>query len=271
MLKKYGFNLFVVPLFFLVYSLVRLFFRGNEFLVLVHSFDGYERFWAIMSFYLEKYLPPEIPVRYVSETKSWASSRYPTITTGHGSFVYRLCIALWRVRKNTKYVLYLQEDMWLSSYISHGVISEWVESAENSDFHILKIGANSIVHSDRSYADFSITSWKNIARPREFSFYKSDLFAMSHHPSIFRADFLFTSAILSLLFNRRSPYEHECFFSEVMRNHLYRTDGGGGYFRVGSVVGLADFPYIHASKGGVLYPQAVEAIVRDGLLFSERL
>lgn len=122
--------------------------------LLVHTCDNYSNFWPGMIYSLEFYWDFEkIPVYWASEEISvkefpfeCRGLRYkpnklinPILTgkTDKNGFSTRLRIALEKIP--TKWVIYIQEDMWLKGELSFDKLTKIIDILEKNNAHSMKI------------------------------------------------------------------------------------------------------------------------------------
>ena len=188
--------------------------QSKKIAVLVHSFDGYKRFWKPAIFFTQRAFPLDIPIYYASEFLPICISSENNILTGRGNFVERLIKALNYLVKDYKYIFYLQEDIWIDSPISTSDLTHFIELMETENIDCLKLGKYSFAQEDRESilkATDSITS--------EFRWFGNFAYSISHHCSIFRTSFLLNTAKLALFAGIKNP-EHETFISDFLMGKI---------------------------------------------------
>ena len=122
--------------------------------LLVHTCDSYERFWPGMLFSLDfNWDFNSVPVYWASEDINIHNHKFgckhvpyfpnktivPIITgkTDRNGFSTRMRIALEEI--STKWVIYIQEDMWLISNLSDKILSDLVSFCDVNNVSSLKI------------------------------------------------------------------------------------------------------------------------------------
>lgn len=129
--------------------------NGPELSLLIHTCDEYERFWDGMFYTLDKYWDYDrVKVYFANEIKplqdiSFDSKgiqyrpdrRIRQILTGKSTskegFSTRMIYALSKIP--TKYVLYMQEDMWLRRALEPELLQEIVDFMEKNDATSVRI------------------------------------------------------------------------------------------------------------------------------------
>jgi hypothetical protein len=116
--------------------------------ILVHTFDGYRRYWKSWLHFFNRHHPdPEWNIYFANEERDVTSlfpegrvrSKYHQIHCGKGAWGQRLIKALEQIP--TKYVLYMQEDMWLTSRLSPQYLEACLFVAEQKQSKQLKLQA----------------------------------------------------------------------------------------------------------------------------------
>jgi len=123
--------------------------------LLVHTCDSYEQFWGGMFYTLDSYWDYNIPVYFANEEKEMSDividckgtpykpdTRIKQILTGRtdkNGFSTRFIEAVKQIP--TKYVLYIQEDMWLKRGIDNKVFSDIISFMDEVNADSVKIHA----------------------------------------------------------------------------------------------------------------------------------
>ncbi len=233
--------------------------------VLVHSFDGYKRFWRPASYFTEANLPPAYPLFFASEHVPFDEGRFNPVTTGAGSFVSRMSRAVKAVEgKGYKYVLYLQEDMWITEPVDAELLAGLVSLMEDSRLDCLKLGTQPF---PGEHEDIRRTSGR-VGRSQlgsTFRWFGSHRFAFSHHTSIFRCRFLIEMSYAAWLFGRRRPLQQERFCSGYLKDRTVANDGDGKRYRIGVFGDEPLVRYVHASVSGKLTEEARSVLTEYGI------
>lgn len=211
---------------------------------LVHTCDGYRRYWQGFSYYFFHFHPePQWPVYFANETLPPPDAdRMIHIPTGPGEWSDRLMRALSQIE--TEYVLYLQEDIWLTAPLTQTFLDRAIRQMEERELSYLKL------QDDCRFVIDMPENWQN----RRF-------YVISHHPGLWKKDFL-----LSTLQPGMSPFRHESGVNRALHGPR-RADA----FRCGCIQDLqptaASFPYLDVSRQGQLRPEGRAMLDRAGLTF----
>jgi hypothetical protein len=222
---------------------------------LLHSFDGYKRFWPIALFFSDRALPPGLPVICASERMPMDPLGYRCLLTGSGSFVWRLLRALHRLRRSYRFVLYLQEDMWLPQPIPPSSLEAWLALMDRHQLQVLKLSAEAMPGEVPALlADQPSFEHSGSLRA---TWYGNQDFALSHHASLFDCDFLLRTLLFALVMGARQPKEHEIYVSRALRPLLASWDHPDRPVRIAGWQQQPLIEVVHASDGGELTPAAV--------------
>ena len=233
--------------------------------VLVHSFGGYKRYWRPVSYFTDANLPSGVPFFFASELQPFDEGRFDSVTTGPGSFGSRLAKAVKAVeRKGYKYVLYLQEDMWVTEPVDAGLLAGLVDLMEENRIDCLKLGRQPF---PEDHDDIRRTSGPvgESELGSAFRWFGSHRFAFSHHTSIFRGRFLIEMSYAAGLFGRRRPLQQERFCSGYLNDRVVVVEGDGKRYRIGVFADQPMIDYVHASAEGELTSQAETLLAKLGL------
>lgn len=243
-----------LPLWIYYYCFPALPARRGQSCVLIHSFDGYKRFWPPALYFAQKSLPQSLPLLCASEYTSMPVSSEASILTRSGCFVWRLIVALHRLRRTFCYVLYLQEDMWLSTTIPADHFAIWIQLMDLERMHCLKLSRESFLADDMTLIaqqpPIAADSFEN------FTWFGSHDFLMSHHGSLFHVDYLFKTLCFALLLGARKPKEHEILISRALQHLTFTPDRPRRSLRIACWRLQPVLTYIHASDGGELTHEA---------------
>lgn len=222
---------------------------------LLHSFDGYKRFWAASLYFSRLYLPPSLPFYCASEHCAMLPSSHFSLLTGSGNFVWRLIIALHHLRRSYRFVLYLQEDMWLDHPLDSRVWHSWVNLMIAHRLDCLKLSVDSVPPESRSLLP-SQPPLDPVAGSG-FTWYGPHHFLMSHHGSLFCVDYLLKSLVFAYILGARKPKEHEILVSRAFRSISVPPLGSP---RVACWRQQPPLSYVHASDAGELTAEAVSLL-----------
>lgn len=183
--------------------------KGNI-VILVHTCDGYSRYWETCIRLLDKYLEgPHPPIYFATECKTLNETQvgttYYQVATGHGSWAQRLMVALQHEKMASfDYVLYMQEDVWLSGLYQASHWSTLQDMfAQDDSLVCVRLHKNDAVREE-----YDIENPHNDPR----------WYWTSHQPSIWRRDFLLqTLTRWPLQELGQGPCEHELRLNECYR------------------------------------------------------
>jgi hypothetical protein len=167
--------------------------------LLVHTCDSYESFWLPMFFTLDFFWDyNSFPVYFANEEKKLSEYdfkgykyspdfRIKQILTGKtdkSGFSDRFIKALEQIP--SKWVIYVQEDMWIRSKLSNQLLTELVEFAEKTNADSIKI------HSKLFYwDDYRLEPTKHfIQGQRLLKYCEGDNYLLSHGATIWRKDYI---------------------------------------------------------------------------------
>jgi hypothetical protein len=220
-----------------------------------------------MLHFSNKNLPNEIPVYLLSETKPISENYGNIIKTGRGSFVKRLLKGLNKLPSNIKYVIYLQEDMWIIENIKKESINEIVKIMNNCNLICVKLSKGAFVEEELQNIE-ELPKIKLGNENTNLRWYGNRSWGMSHHISVFRLDYLKTSLKLALFFNKTSPIDHETFTSRTLIDKIKSEESDIKQFGIG-VSGQNEeifIKYVHASSAGELTAEAKMLLLQENIL-----
>lgn len=230
--------------------------------VLLHSFDGYKRFWPAALHFSRLALPQKLPLICASERIPWASDVI-CLLTGPGSFIWRLARAMHRLRRSYAYVLYLQEDMWLTRPVSETDLVAWLSLMQRRGLHLLKLSAETIPPDVPP--QLAIQSPLDHVGSHPVTLYGSHDFVMSHHGSLFHIDFLLKTLVFAWLMGARQPKQHEIYVSRALRDLTASPQHPRRPVRIAAWQHQPLIEVVHASDGGELTPGAFALLKTDPL------
>jgi len=116
--------------------------------VLVSSFDGYSRCWGALAHGIRKYWP-DCPYRVHLITNSMdpALPRITVLKVGDMDWSRRMLAALGRLAE--PYVMYFQEDYWLTQTVDTTRVEEYVALMDTRDLNYIRLVA--LPHPDRDF------------------------------------------------------------------------------------------------------------------------
>ena len=240
---------------------------GPDLAVLVHSFDGYKRFWKPAAYFIDAGLPKAIPRYFASEVEPFRDDGFEPILTGVGSFgdrMNRLATSL--IDRRIRYVLYLQEDMWLSDPVSISELDLALDLMRAFDLDSLKLAHqfNAPPRVDVLGRECSWLGDQGLAS--RVHWYGCQDYVFSHHTTIFRTSFLKEVATAASLFRRVKPLQQEQFCSAYLKRRTVATDGDGARYRIATFSDEPLLSYVHASEKGQITAEASAMLEERGLV-----
>jgi len=166
--------------------------------LIVHSCDRYAFLYKGFQIFFEKNWDSATNCNYyfATEATTHAFGKFQNIQSGKGEWADRLAFLL-REKISEKYVLYFQEDMWLSSPVSALFFNQLFELAEKNNWQQVKL------HSSDAYStragDLFIEGF-NIAILNN----TESRFLMSHQVTLWNREFL-----LQQLYKNEHPWRNE--------------------------------------------------------------
>jgi hypothetical protein len=215
--------------------------------ILVHTFDGYRRYWKPWIYFFNKhYSEPEWHIYFANEVKNVQhlfpekqKQKYHHIPCGSGSWGHRLIVALNHI--DAEYVLYMQEDMWLNRTLLQTYLNDCLSVCVKKNVKQLKLQAGCFHQRWSVYAE-GHPSW----------------YIISHQPGIWNREYL-----LSTLQPNMSPYDHE-----IQTNiKLHKQPELSRDIYCGAMEGLRPFPYVGVSQMGVLTYTGESMLKRAGISY----
>ena len=227
--------------------------------LIVQSFKGYERFWEGCFASLHKYLPRSIPIYFLSDHEAPLNAKkyelYSEIilpvNTGKGTFAKRGLIGLLKLPPSIKYIIYMQEDMWISNDIDSGFVQEIVNGMIDLKLKLVKICEGSFHPDDY---DQVVNHNNKVPLGAKISGYRfhAARYIMSHHVSIFERKFLTKAFALGALAKRDRPFDHEIFISNMLAERALREPHSLDHFPIVLLDRIFLVNYAHASQAGLL-------------------
>lgn len=239
---------------------------GSRMAALVHSFDGYKRFWKPAAHFTVANLPHDVPTYFASESQPVSSEGVTPILTGPGSFGDRMRRAVREVEElGHRYVLYLQEDMWLSEPLASHDLGEILGLMDTHLIDALKLAdlAEPPAEIDELGRRCARLGEEGIAR--KVRWFGAHNYIFSHHTTIFRSAFLREVLLAASLFRRVRPLQQEQFCSAYLKPRSVADDGDGGRYRVATFAAEPLVNYVHASEMGTLTDEAGDLLEEHGL------
>jgi hypothetical protein len=169
----------------------------NNVALLVHACDRYEFLYKGFDYAFSQNWDFTIPCDYyfATEVKNTAVNGFTNIKSGEGEWADRLITLLTNLEE--EYVLYFQEDMWLSKPVNAKFFTALFEQATKNNWQQVKLHSSS-VYKTKETANF--IEGFNIAELDN----EASQFLMSHQVTLWRKDFL-----LAQLYKNEHPWRNE--------------------------------------------------------------
>ncbi|WP_448702290.1 hypothetical protein ACFGVR_08105 [Mucilaginibacter sp. AW1-3] len=156
----------------------------TEIALIVHACDRYSLLYQGFEYFFKRNWPfYEVNIKYYffTEEAGYQSDLFTNIKTGKGEWSDRLLNGLNQIPE--EYIIYFQEDMWLSRPVSAETVNKIIAFALEKDINLFKLSSNSIYNttSTGNYIDgLSVSVLNN----------KASKYLMSHQVSIWKKSFL---------------------------------------------------------------------------------
>ncbi|MBS1647614.1 MAG: hypothetical protein JST67_09770 [Bacteroidetes bacterium] len=165
--------------------------------LLVHACDRYEFLYEGFSLFFEKYWDFSTPINYyfATEEKKAQVPHFTPIQSGRGEWSDRLRCLLENIPE--EYILYFQEDMWLTQPVDAAFFSELISYAVSHRLDCIKLHSSEVYKTqptDVYIQGFMLAKIDN----------KASDFLMSHQVSLWKKDFL-----LQQLYPNEHPWRNE--------------------------------------------------------------
>ena len=156
---------------------------NNNIALIVHTCDRYEFLYKGFDIFFSKYWDFNIPCKYyfATEEKDAIVNGFQNIHSGKGQWTDRLAFLL-REKIKEKYVLYFQEDMWLTKKVNAQFFSELFEPTKNNNWKQVKLHSSEVYKTNPT--DLFIQGF-NVAKVDNAT---SD-FLMSHQVTLWDREF----------------------------------------------------------------------------------
>jgi len=165
--------------------------------LLVHACDRYEFLYKGFDYFFSKNWNFKIPCHYyfATEVKDAKVNGFNNIKSGKGEWADRLAILLNGMEE--EYVLYFQEDMWLSKPVNADFFSGLFDFAKENNCQQIKLHSSDVyktIATENGIEGFNIATIDN----------KVSDFLMSHQVTLWKKDFL-----LAQLYKKEHPWRNE--------------------------------------------------------------
>ncbi|GGI28811.1 hypothetical protein [Pedobacter mendelii] len=166
--------------------------------ILVHACDRYEFLFQGFDYFFSAHWDFKIPGNYYFATEALdvKINGFENIKSGSGAWADRLAFLL-KNKIEEDYILYFQEDMWLSKPVNRKFFTELFDQAIKNDWKHVKL------HSSDVYKTKPIDNYIEGFNVSEVDNRKSD-FLMSHQVTLWRKDYL-----LAQLYKNEHPWRNE--------------------------------------------------------------
>jgi hypothetical protein len=117
----------------------------DQIALIVHTCDRYRLLYIGFEYFFKKYFPyQEIPISYyfLTEEEDFHSPIFTNIKTGKGEWSTRLLNGLEAIPE--QYIIYFQEDMWLSQPVEAGTINQIINFVLANQTDMFKLSSNSV-------------------------------------------------------------------------------------------------------------------------------
>jgi len=208
---------------------------------LVHSCDGYRRYWYGWTYFFFKYHNPIWPVYFVTEEIPFDDSRCIPLLTSKGEWSTRLANALQQIP--AQYIIYFQEDCWLTDTLDQGILNRALDRMLRYDLYFMKL------QNDCHF---------NVQLPTDFN--DRRYYIISHHPGLWQKDFL-----LSTLITPMTPFQHESQTNFDFHNRRLADAARCGCNQDFETHGI--IKYIDVSRHGQLRKEGSMMLIKEGLSF----
>ncbi len=151
--------------------------------IVVHCCDRYRFLYKGFLYFFQQYWPADLSASFyfLTETEEVDSKLFSTVKTGKGEWSDRLRKGLQSIPEN--YIIYLQEDMWLSASVKKQTLEKIIAFAYAQQVKLIKLNSSEVfvTHPTETVIDGLLVAGIDNE--------KSD-FLMSHQISIWNKNFL---------------------------------------------------------------------------------
>lgn len=172
--------------------------KKNNVALIIHTCDRYEFLYKGFELFFSQYWDFGIRCNYyfVTEEKNVSVTGFENIHSGTGEWADRLAFIL-KEKISEKYILYFQEDMWLSKKVNGHFFNTLFDTAEKNNWLQVKL------HSSEVYKTFPTEQFIEGFNVAEIDNTRSD-FLMSHQVTLWNKEFL-----LQQLHKNEHPWRNE--------------------------------------------------------------
>ena len=124
--------------------------KTNQVALIVHSCDRYQLLYQAFGYFFNKYWNSDVAVScyFATEELSVSLENFSNIQSGKGEWSDRLSRLLDLVEE--EYVIYLQEDMWLSKPVSGKAMAELIELSISNQWKQVKLNSSEVFKTQQS-------------------------------------------------------------------------------------------------------------------------
>lgn len=156
---------------------------GNDVALLVHSCDRYEFLFKGFEYFFAKHWPLSISCNYyfATEEKQVNVNGFTNILSGKGEWTNRLVTLLQGIKE--EYVLYFQEDMWLTKDVNPAFFAKLFVIAQSNNWQQVKLHSSEVYKTrptGHSIEGFTVAKLDNAASE----------YLMSHQVTLWNRNFL---------------------------------------------------------------------------------
>jgi hypothetical protein len=171
--------------------------KNKTFAIVVHACDRYKILFRGFEYFFNKYWQrnENIKCYFFTEEFSYESPTFKNIKTNVGEWADRLKRGLDQIPE--KYVIYLQEDMWLTKFVDQDTIMQVLEFVQDNNIKNFKL------HSSNVYKTTPTSFYINRLNIATIDKEGSD-FLMSHQISVWDKEFL-----IKQLVSNEHPWRNE--------------------------------------------------------------
>lgn len=166
--------------------------------LMVHTCDRYAFLYKGFRIFFEKYWDKSVHCNYyfATEQNDYSLDEFINIKSGKGEWADRLSYLL-KEKIKEKYVLYFQEDMWLTAPTNANFFNELFTLTEQNNWQQVKLHSSDVytVHAGNTFIEgFNIATVDN----------QQSGFLMSHQVTLWNKEFL-----LAQLYSGEHPWRNE--------------------------------------------------------------
>lgn len=152
--------------------------------IVIHACDRYELLYKGFSFFFDRHWPKDTRIfgyYFLTEEKTYDHPPFTNIKTGKGEWSDRLKRGLEQIQES--YILYLQEDMWLTADVPADTLNKIIDFALDKKPLLFKLNSSEVFKTkptDTVFNGLRVSVLDN----------KQSEYLMSHQASIWNKNFL---------------------------------------------------------------------------------